>query len=36
MARGVSVWNHTMRNQALADPSNGVPSAIHDDYRFLE
>jgi hypothetical protein len=25
-----------MRNQALADPSNGVPPAIHDDYRFLE
>lgn len=36
MIRGVVVWSHTMRNQALADPSNGVPPAIYDDYRFLE
>ena len=36
LARGVQVWDHRMRTQALADPRNGVPLSIHDDYRLLE
>src|SRR6185503_15229751 len=36
LARGVQVWDHRMRTQALADPRNGVPLSIHDNYRLLE
>jgi hypothetical protein len=25
-----------MRVRALANPVNGVPTSIHDDYRYLE
>ena len=36
MTRGVQVWDHKTRAQAITNPVNGVPSSIHDDYRFLE
>lgn len=36
LSRGVRVWDHRMRSQAIADPINGVPVSIRDDYRLLE
>jgi hypothetical protein len=36
MSRGVTVSDHTRRGQALANPANAVPPALHNDYRTLE
>lgn len=36
MARGITVSDHTRRAHALANPANGVPPSLHDDYRNLE
>ena len=36
LVRHVRVWDHRMRSQAIADPINGVPASIRDDYRLLE